>query len=62
MYVVYNPFLAVVVFKYHVGSYPIIHKTYTQIIQMQARNELQVAMYEHVYQFIFDQCNLNLFS
>jgi len=29
---------------------------------MQARNESQVAMYEHVYQFIFKQCNLSLFS
>jgi len=28
---------------------------------MQARNELPVAMYEHVYQFIFKQCNLSLF-
>jgi len=29
---------------------------------MEERNESQVAMYEHVYQFIFNQCNLSLFS
>jgi len=28
---------------------------------MEARNELQVAMYESVYQFTFNQCNLSLF-
>jgi len=27
---------------------------------MQETNESQVAMYEHVYQFTFNQCNLGL--
>jgi hypothetical protein len=27
---------------------------------MEAKNESQVAMYESVYQFIFNQCNLHL--
>jgi len=29
---------------------------------MEERNESQVAMYEHVYQSAFNQCNLSLFS
>jgi len=29
---------------------------------MEARKESQVAMYESVYQFTFDQCNLSSFS
>ena len=40
----------------------LIHKTYTQIIRMEVRNESQVAMYESVYQFTFNQYNLSLFS
>jgi len=44
------------------GHNPIIHKTYTQTIRMQERNKSQVAMYEHAYQFTFNQYNLSLFS
>jgi len=40
------------------GQKPIIHKTYTHTILIQERNESQVTMYEHVYQFTFNQCNL----
>jgi len=44
------------------GYNSIVQKTYTQIIRMEERNESQVAMYEHAYQFTFNQCNLSLFS
>ena len=44
------------------GHNSIIQKTYTETIRIQERNESEVAMYEHVYPFTFNQCNLSLFS